>query len=356
MSWSVFIVSSLVQTEDYIENASSLAAKILRNLEGHPDHIGYTEMESPCTAGQKLQFGTPKMLDKYFGMDILEDFVANYVDKVKAACRNATTVNVSFAGSATAQKMRDQMNYFCENAKPIENVEDRRSREYESISFLLYVAIFVKYGVSSIHDFLESFLGHHSKRSSCDKQLEGVLVQMMSLVLIQTLQVLRCTAYLVAWREGHAVFLHIPETGLAGFVCFHVACTTLNELDKCMNFSERTCSVHPRSMNAFFWFGFIGVSIFCTVPMLSTTYYSFDFLIKGRVVCHLYQNNGAILSKLFQDCAIWSCRLIVIFCVLSVAEGAIWIYLKVVVVQRERNLPTAPSTFSRYSSVPLEPK
>jgi len=321
-----------------MEKLKSFFKKMSRQVQGAYRDIDYVVVESPCLHSN-LTFGKPKYLDKYLGMVIFED----KINKVQSATCTRAYRSSSLKRSAS---LTESLSSICEKAK--DTIAHKRKTQFDRINGLLLAVLVVKYIISNIHEFASHCFGRPSTRSRCDETLEGLGIKMMSILLCLALQAVRGTMFLIVWRKSHILLSHVPEVGFACVVVVHVVVCILNELDKFWKWSNAVCYSCPKIMTCIFWLGWFFMMIVCSIPMLTVSYFSFDFAMKGLESCHLFASDGAVISKEFEAAAKSSSTSTAFFVVLSVLEAGLWLEVHVWVPHRKKSAPeVTPASLSR---------
>ncbi|CAE7488631.1 unnamed protein product [Symbiodinium sp. CCMP2456] len=321
-----------------MEKVKSFLQKMSRQAQGMYRDIDYYVVQSPCLHSN-LIFGKPKFLDRYLGMVIFEHTI-NEVQE--AGCERASRSS-SLKQSAS---MTESLSSICP-PKEITIAHDRKIK-FDRINRLLLAVLVVKYIISNIHEVASHCFGLPSTRSRCDQTLEGLGVKMMSILLCLSLQAVRGTMFLIVWRKGHILLSHIPEIGFACVVLVHCVVCILNEMDKFWKWSNSVCYSCPKFMTCVFWLGWLFMVIMCSIPMLTVSYFSFDFALQGLESCHLFSSDGAVISKEFEAAARSTSSFTAVFIVLSVLEAGLWLAVHVWVPHRKKSAPeVTPATLSR---------
>ena len=61
----------------------------------------------------------------------------------------------------------------------------------------------------------------------------------------------------------------------------HCVVCILNEMDKFWTWSNSVCYSCPKFMTCVFWLGWFFMVLMCSIPMLTVSYFSFDFALKA---------------------------------------------------------------------------
>ncbi|CAE7673770.1 unnamed protein product [Symbiodinium sp. KB8] len=317
-----------------MEKVKSFLKKMSRQAQGMYRDIDYDVIRSPCLHSN-LIFGKPKYLDKYLGMVIFESTV-NEVQEAGCARASRSSPLTQSESLSSICKQKD------------ETIAHDRKIKFDRINHLLLAVLVVKYIISNTHEIASHCFGLPSTRSRCDKTLEGLGVKTMSILLCLALQAVRGTMFLIVWRKGHILLSHVPEIGFACVVIVHCVVCILNEMDKFWTWSNSVCYSCPKFMTCVFWLGWFFMVLMCSIPMLTVSYFSFDFALKGLESCHLFTSDGAIISDEFKEAAKRSSFFTAVFIVLSVLEAGLWLEVHIWVPHRKKSAPeVTPASLSR---------
>jgi len=220
---------------------NQITHQLTKDLFPHNEENPLVKLDLPCSHGQ-LVFGHIDYWDRYISM-----------------------IAVSNVALMLGENSSEQ-GFFYE-----------RTQAFKSMTFQLGWCLFIKYfaKLRSLITLVMDTPKSLGSRTLFDRNLENILVHIITSVFTIGLQVSLCTIFVMVWRPHHAVLSYLPLFEYRCFFWTFVAMTVLNELDKLLNWSPRHCSY---TGNIVFWIVWSLIILVMTIPILVTTAWKIQFL------------------------------------------------------------------------------